>query len=197
MTDFYKPTDYDPTNGRLYGNLPNIDLREELHALLFGGLDLVPQGRHFILRKMTNAKCICFDEVSGGANTINCKYCGGEGYYWTETMHVMWMASGVAPVYKPGFLANGQYPQTQIGYTDPNRGTAYCEWNVFPDFERYTIPTNPSPDKLYATKPNQDGSLHHPIIRISKWKILNVVPLIGDFGRVEFFELSLEKEIIA
>ena len=40
MTDFYQYTPYDPTNGRLYGNMTNIDLRQELHDLLFGGLDL-------------------------------------------------------------------------------------------------------------------------------------------------------------
>lgn len=180
-----------------YTDTPNIDLREEMHAILFGRVDILPQGRPFILRRMTDVHCVCWDPVSGGSKTPDCRYCGGEQYYWTETPFTMWMAQGVAPVYKPGFLANGQYPQSQLGYTDPNRGTCYCEWTVFPDYERYTLPSNPAPDKLYSLKVNADGSEQFPNVRDSKWKIMNVVPLHGDFGRVEFFELTLEKEIIA
>lgn len=179
-----------------YPDTPNIDLRDELHALLFGRADLIPQGRPFVLRQMTDTRCVCWDTTSGGSRTPSCRYCGGEGYYWTETQWTMWMASGVAPVYKPGFLASGQYPQAQIGYTDPNRGTAYCEFNVFPNYERYTLPANPSPDKLYALKVDVNGNTMIPLVRTSKWKILNVTPLFGDFGRIEFFELSLEKEIV-
>lgn len=193
MTDFYKEGGAD---GHLFGDMTNIDLREEMHAILFGRADLLAQGRPFILRRMTDTKCVCWDSTTGGSKTPNCRYCGGEGYYWTETEHTMWLASGVAPVYKPGFLANGQYPQAQLGYTDPNRGTCYCEYTTFPDYERYTLPANPAPDKLYALKVNDSGARHYPAVRTSKWKILNVTPLHGDFGRIEFFELSLEKEII-
>lgn len=180
-----------------YPDMTNIDLREEMHALLFGRVDLLPQGRPFVLRKLTDTKCVCWDATSGGSKTPNCRYCGGEGYYWTENAFIMWMALGVAPVYKPGFLANGQYPQAQIGYTDPNRATCYCEHDVFVDYERYSLPTNPAPDKLYALKVDTNGNQVYPPVRVNKWKILNVTPLHGDFGRVEFFELSLEKEIIA
>lgn len=180
-----------------YGDISNIDLREELAALLYGRVDMVPQGRPFILRKMTTTKCACWDNTSGGSKTPDCVYCGGEGYLWTETPFTMWMASGVAPIYKPGFLASGQYPQAQMGYTDPNRATVYCEYNVFPDYERYTLPDNPAPDKLYSLKIDAHGNAVTPPIRTAKWKILNVTPLHGDFGRVEFFELSCAKEIIA
>lgn len=194
MTDFYNEGGSD---GRLFGDMANIDLREEMHAILFGRVDLLPQGRPFTLRVMTDTHCVCWDNTTGGSTTPDCRYCGGEAYYWSEYLFTMWMAQGVAPVYKPGFLANGMYPQAAIGYTDPNRATCYCEYTVFPNYERYTLPANPAPDKLYAMKVNDDGSMHIPAVRTSKWKILNVVPLHGDFGRVEFFELSLEKEIVA
>lgn len=180
----------------LYGDMTNLDLREELHAILFGRVDIIAQGRPFILRQMTDTTCVCFDSTTGGSTTPNCRYCGGEAYYWTEKVFIMWMAQGVAPIYKPGFLANGQYPQAEMGYTDPNRGTCYCEYNVFPNYERYTWPTNPAPDKLYALKVNPDGSQVIPLVRVNKWKILNVVPLHGDFGRIEAYEITLEKEII-
>ena len=194
MTDYY--VDNGKTVGSIFQDITNIDLREEMHAILFGRVDILAQGRPFVLRQMTDTKCVCWDETSGGSKTPNCRFCGGEGYYWTETLWTMWMAQGVAPVYKPGFLANGQYPQSQLGFTDPNRATIYCEYNVFPNYERYTLPTNPAPDKLYALKVDNNGNQVYPPVRISKWKIMNVVPLFGDFGRVEFFELTAEKEII-
>lgn len=194
MTDFYKDTGQ--THGRLFDDLTNIDLREEMHALLYGRVDLLAQGRPFILRVLSDTHCVCWDVSSGGSKTPNCRYCGGEQYYWTEKSVIMWMAQGVAPVYKPGFLANGQYPQASLGYTDPNRATAYCEYTVFPNWERYTYPNNQTPDKMYALKVDDDGNQVIPVVRTSKWKILNVVPLHGDFGRVEFFELTLEKEIV-
>jgi hypothetical protein len=180
----------------LYPEMTNIDLREEFHAILYGRVDLLPQGRPMIIRKMTDTKCVCFDATSGGSKTPFCRYCGGEAYYWSEFELIAWMVIGVAPVYKPGFLASGQYPQAEIGYTDPNRATCYCEHWVFPDYERYTLPTNPAPDKLYTLKVDEDGSKTRPEVRTSKWKILNVVPLHGDFGRVELFEITCEKEII-
>lgn len=200
MADYYSQGSTNPvgsSDARFYGDLINIDLREELHGLLFGNAALTPQGRPFIIRTMTDVKCPgCWDTSSGGPRS-DCVYCQGEGYEWTESQWVMWMARGVAPIYKPGFLASGQYPQAQYGYTDPNRATVYCEYNVFLNYERYVIPTNPAPDKLYELKVNTDGSQYFPVVRAAKWKILNVSPLHGDFGRIEFFELSLDKEVIS
>jgi hypothetical protein len=178
-----------------YGNPTNIDLREELEAVLRGRVDVVGQGRNFILRKLTDDRCVCFDATSGGARR-DCSYCQGEGYLWRETMEFMYLAQGVAPVYKPGFLANGQYPQNDYGYTDPYRATGYCGHYVFPDYERYTFERNSSPDKLYDLKVDDEGNLFYPITKVAKWKILNLTPLHGDFGRIEFFELSLERETI-
>ena len=54
-----------------FPDTPNIDLREELHAILFGRMDIVAQGRPFILRQITDTKCICWDESSGGSKTPN------------------------------------------------------------------------------------------------------------------------------
>jgi hypothetical protein len=34
-------------------------------------------------------------------------------------------------------------------------------------------------------------------IRTAKWKILSVTPISGDGGRVEYFEVGCEKEVIA
>lgn len=173
----------------------NIDLRQELHDVLFGRVDLVSQGRPFILRKLTDTVCVCWDGVSGGPKG-ECPYCQGEGYQFYEYLVTMFMVTGAAPVYKPGFLGNGKYPQDLAGYTDPSKATAFCEYTIFPDYERYRITTHQSHDKLYELKVAPSGKLHHPQVRTGKWKIFNVTPIHGDYGRVEFFELSLEKEVV-
>ena len=106
---------------------------------------------------------------------------------------------GVAPVYKPAVLGSGQYPAASWGYSDPNRSTIYCEWSVWPNYERYTLPDNSAPDKLFEVKVDTNGSAVWDIpsrqpVRASKWKILSVTPISGDGGRIEFFECGCEKE---
>jgi hypothetical protein len=97
---------------------------------------------------------------------------------------------GLAPVYKPGVQATGQYPGSDWGYSDPDRATAFCEYTVFPDYERYTLQTHSAFDKLYELKVDSDGQTVRPILRSSKWKVMNVSPIHGDNGWVEYFETS-------
>lgn len=178
--DFYKP-------------MSAIDLREELQALLYGRIDIVAQGRPVILRKLTNNFCPCWDGATGGP-IATCPYCSGEGYSFYETQETMYIAMGVAPIYKPGYLSSGQYPQMGMGYDDPNRATGYCEYTVYPDYDIYSSGDKKAPDKIYDLKVNSEGGLYYPITRVSKYRVLNVTPLHGDFGRIEGCELSLAKE---
>jgi hypothetical protein len=183
-----------------YPNLSSVDLRDEMHGLLFGTPDQPPQGIPVILRLLSDTHCACWDQTSGGSRG-HCPYCQGEGYQFTESLQTMKIFYGVAPVYKPGFLASGDYPQMQLGNVDPNRATIYCEYDVFPDWERYTFGNKKAFDKIYELKVNDDGSLisngaGQPV-RVAKWKVLNLTPLRGDHGRVEFFELSCERESIS
>jgi hypothetical protein len=175
-----------------FPDISGIDLREEFDALLYGRSDVTPIGRQIMLRRIIDQKCVCWDELKGGPNRL-CIYCQGEGYLWRETQETMAVFRGIAPVYKPGTMATGQYPQADYGYTDPNNGTAYARYSTYPDYERYTIPQHLSYDKMYELKVDDNGNLSYPLIRTIKWKVLSVVPLMGDFGRVEMFELALEK----
>lgn len=184
-----------------YSDQGGIDLREELSALLRGRVDVVPQGREVILRRITDDRCpACWDKVSGGTTRQMCKYCQGEGFLWRETRELVYMVRGVAPIYKPGNLGTGKYPQAGYGYVDPNRGTCYIEAvtpegrSLFPDYERYTLPSHDSYDTLFELKADDEGGTAQPLIRVAKWKVLTLVPYHGDFGRVEFFELGLEKQ---
>ena len=172
----------------------NIDMREEFAAILYGREDVTQQGRLVIHRRILDETCLaCWDPNTDGSRRPSCSYCQGEGRMFRERKETMVLFPGVAPVYKPGILGTGQYPQSDYGYTDPNRATAYCEYSVFPDYERYTLQQHKSYDKLYELKVNPNGSAILPLIRTAKWKILGVTPIHGDFGRVEYFELGLEK----
>jgi hypothetical protein len=144
-------------------------------GIIHGRVDLVPQGREVIRRKLTDQKCTaCWDEKSQGSRRPDCRYCKGEGYMFRESFVKMAFFRGMAPVYKPGVQATGQYPGSDWGYSDPDRATAFCEYTVFPDYERYTLQTNPAFDKLYELKVDSDGQTVRPIIRSGKWKVMNV-----------------------
>ena len=180
----------------------STDMRVEMHNVLFGSPDVPPQGRWFILRELTDTTCTACWSPDGGTHRANCPYCDGEGYQFRERMIVMALFYGVAPVYKPSVLGTGQYPAAQWGYTDPDRATAYAEWSTWPNYERYTLPDNSAPDKLFEVKTDSNGQAMRDIakkspIRVAKWKMLSITPITGDGGRVEYFEIGLDKEVIA
>lgn len=175
-----------------FPELFDIDMRERMHAVLFGDISITAQGRPVIVRRISDIRCVCWVNSESGPNR-DCAYCKGEGYQFSETAETMVLIRGAAPIYKPGFLQSGQYPMSSYGYTDMNRATGYCEYTVFPDYERYTLQTHKSYDFIYELKVQDDGSVVYPYIPSGKWKMVNLTPIHGDHGRVEFFELSLEK----
>jgi len=178
------------------------DMRVQMHNVLFGSADVPSQGRPFILRELTDTTCTACWDTDGGSHRSECPYCDGEGYEFRERMITMALFYGVAPVYKPAVLGTGQYPLAGWGYSDPDRSTVYCEWSIWPNYERYTLPVNSAPDKLFEVKVDSNGQavwdlVAHQPIRTAKWKILSVTPISGDGGRVEYFEIGCEKEVIA
>jgi hypothetical protein len=176
------------------GDASPIDLREELNGLIFGRVDLTPQGKQVLLRRMLDQVCeVCWDPKSGGSTRPHCPYCDGEGHLWSETMETMFIAHGVAPIYKPGILGTGQYPQSSYGYTDPQKATLYAEYSVYPNYERYTLQQNQSYDILYELKVDACGNTVYPLTKSAKWKLLTVTPIFGDYGRVEYLEIGAEK----
>lgn len=179
-----------------------ISMRDEMHNVIFGSQDVPAQGQPVILREFNDITCPgCWDANQGGSRRLNCTYCQGEGYQFTERMVTMALFAGVAPVYKPSILGTGQYPLTDYGNSDPNRYTGYCEWNVYPNYERYTLPQTKTPDKMYQVKVDGSGNVVYGAnkqpIRSAKWKIFAPIPIFGDQGRVEYFELGLIKENIS
>jgi hypothetical protein len=179
-----------------YGTSRSIDMREELRAILFGRMDMTPQGQEIILRRLTDTKCECWDKVTGGTADPNCSFCQGEGYKFYETLETMVLFSGKAPLYLSGYLGTGNFPFSQTGFDDPNKATAVCQYTVFTDYERYVARDDKPLNKLFELKVDDNGRTVYPIVRAGKWKVVNVVPIKGDFGRIEFFVLGLDKEYI-
>jgi hypothetical protein len=176
-----------------YPDSSNIDLREEMHAVLYGRSDVVPQGRKVALREVTNTTCSCWDGLNGGP-IQDCPYCKGVGYQFRERLLTVFIARGVAPVYKPGYLGTGDFPLNPYGYDDPNRATGFADYKAFPNYERYTIQTHKSMDRILELKVKEEGGLSYPLTYTAEWKLVNLIPFFGDNGRIEYFELGLAKE---
>lgn len=188
--------------GTGYNFASQIDMRAEIHKVLFGASDFVAQGQLVVLREFNDVQCPgCWNVNQGGSSDPNCVYCQGEGYQFTERFVTAAIFAGVAPVYKPSILGTGQYPVADYGDTDPNRYTGYVEWNTYLNYQRYTVPQFETPDKLYQLVVGPTGK---PVtdnfgvpLREAKWKLLSITPIRGDQGRIEYFELGMMHEVIS
>ena len=105
-------------------------------------------------------------------------------------------------VTNPSTVISQENAVTPIGITDDSRAVAVMRYSAFPNWERYIKPEHPTYDKLYELKVDEDGELVHVpytsdgYIRAAKWQIRSLAPHRGDYSRVEFFELGLQKEIL-
>ena len=180
-------------NGLYYPRLKSFDLRFEMHELLYGNYDQAPIGRPLLLRRIKDQKCVCWVSTEGGGDP-NCKYCGGEGYLWTETLETGYITRNFGSVQNPATVISQENRLAQLGYEDENRALCFFEYTVFPNYERYLRPDHPSFDSLYELKVDPDGTLTRPVIRTAKWNVRSATPHQGDGGRVEFFELGLDKK---
>lgn len=178
-----------------YQDPQGFDLREEMTNTLHGDYQHPGIGRPVMVRRLTDTHCVCWDGLTGSP-LPSCKYCQGEGFRFRETIHKMYIArnfgtvlSGTTPIQQQGQLSS-------LGIIDSHRCVAYCEYDVFPDYERYTRPDALGVDKLYELKVTDTGDLYQPIVRTAKWKIRSLTPHHGDWGRVEFIELGLDAELL-
>lgn len=176
----------------LYSPSSSIDLRDELRQLLYGDMTSQGVGRPVLLRRLTDTRCACASEA--GSADSGCPYCQGEGWLWVETLHTSYLAKNYGTVLGAASVIQRQNFLASIGYTDENRALAYLEHTVFLNYERYLRPEHPSFDKLYELKVDANGKLVRPAVRTAKWNIRSVTPHHGDGGRIEFFEVGLEKQ---
>jgi hypothetical protein len=175
-----------------YPEMNGFDLREEFTWLMMGNFENPGVGRPGIYRKLTNTRCACFSIATGSADP-NCIYCNGEGYLFTEEVKLIYFAKNFGSVLAGSTQISQQSQLSSYGVSDANRALAFMFWYDIPDYERYAIPNRQAPDKLFELKVDSDGQMTEPIIRTEEWRIRSLTAHHGDNGRVEYFELGIEK----
>jgi hypothetical protein len=193
---FYTIRPTDPGDiGLLYPQAQTMDLREELDRILYGHFDQPGVGRPLLVRFLQDQHCVCWDGVTGGPDP-GCAYCQGEGFQWYEETRIGYLARNFGSVQNASNVISQQSQLLSYGVSDGQRALAFLRWDAFPNYERYLRPDHPAYDKLYELKVDDAGRLIEPYVRSAKWQIRSVTPHHGDFGRVEFFELGLNKEFV-
>ena len=170
-----------------------LNLRDELRDLFYGYQDNPGIAQAVLIRRLLDKHCVCWDGLTGSP-APDCRYCQGEGYLFVETLNYVYIARNFGSVLNPASVINRQEFLSQYGLTDENRALCIAEHDCFPNYERYLKPEHPSYDKLYELKVDDEGVLIQPVLRTAKWKMRSVTPHRGDGGRVELFEIGLEKE---
>ena len=75
---------------KFFPDLQNIDMREELAAILYGREDVTQQGRLVIHRRILDETCpACWDPNTMGSRRPNCSYCQGESRMFRERKETM------------------------------------------------------------------------------------------------------------
>lgn len=176
----------------MYPEMTAFDLREWFANILNGDFEQPGQGRPAVYRKLSNTKCECYNNLTGSPDP-NCTYCQGEGFLFTEEVKTVYIAKNFGSVLGSSTQIQQQSQIAEFGVTDSNRALGFMFWYDIPDYERYGIPTRPAPDKLFELKVGPNGGTYYPLTRVTEWRIRSVTPQQGDNGRVEYFELGLEK----
>jgi hypothetical protein len=178
-----------------YASNQVFDLRTEFSALLYGDAFNPGIAQPVLIRRLSDKKCICFDTLRGSPDP-HCKYCQGEGFLWVETLNNCYVARNFGSVLNPANVISRQNFTAPTGIDDENRALAYFEYSVFPNYERYTIPTHPAFDKLYELKVDAGGNVLQPVIRTAKWSIQSLTVHRGDLGAPIYTEIGMQKEYL-
>ena len=175
-----------------YPQMTAFDMREQFQWIMEGDFEHPGVARPAVYRKLSNTPCTCFDTLAGSPDP-NCSYCKGEGYLFTEAVKHVYFAKNFGSVIGSSTQITQQSQLASFGVVDSDRCIAFMFWYDVPDYERYSIPTRPAPDKLFELKVDELGQMFEPITRTEEWRVRSLVAHHGDNGRVEFFELGLEK----
>lgn len=148
-----------------------IDLREELHNLLFGASDETAKGRIGLLRRMRRdsngnlVNCPCRDEITNEPDKdYFCRTCWGMGYLWDEETITY-------------FKDDDTMRKEEVYF--------YLEYTVEPSDEDYII----------LIVRDEDGVPEAPVGREGKvYKIIKAEPFRSDTGRIEYWRCRTKIE---
>lgn len=161
---------------RLYRSVPSrkeLDLRDEMHRLLYGATDEIAKGKVGLIRRMREdangrkIQCPCRSKVTHEPDRdFFCRYCHGMGYFWDEHKIVY---------YKSDSSFSREEGQTR----EFDKAMFYFEWNA-----------NMKPtDYIVEVALDKEGRPLQPVQRLKIYDIMSSDPYRADYGRVEFWQV--------
>ena len=187
MTDFYPKTMQGLGVSYPYNNtsVNSIDLRAELHNILFGNRSFIPQGHKIVLRHMERM-CPCVLEERGQKHRDadpKCSLCHGEGFLYSDHVYTAWRSlidaeSGALPA---------TFQEHVAGLTRLNSTNFWMEWTT----------TIAEIDMIFEINLTDAGIPPYPLKPtdyIEKYKIDQLISYRGDNGRIEYKRAVCTKE---
>ena len=158
-----------------------IDLRQELHELLYGSELEIGKGRVFIVREMRRddddhlVPCTCRDPLTGESpRNIKCNSCKGEGYLWDDNTYVG---------YKSEETPVKRYLGELIEIGDISSALPYVFFEYYAEVRKG--------DKLIEPKLDTEGRVLSPIQIEAIYSVPWARKIRGDSGRIEFVKLRV------
>lgn len=165
-----------------------IDLRYELHNILYGTGNETPKAMYGLLRSMNLdssgnlVRCVCIDKITHEPDKdYYCPICMGERYIWAESLvkfyrvSISTFAHGAPTVWNK----TKEYGQVNIA-----SHIFYFEFDTI-------IKTS---DKIIDISLDLEGNIIRPIQREVVWKINDLTKFRADRGRVEFIKVFCNDE---
>ncbi len=167
MTSIYNPYSIASSTTK------ELDLRTELHSLLYGSSSEISKGKIGLLRVMRKGsdnkliRCSCRSKITDEPDRDNfCRYCHGHGYFWDEREIV--------------YYKNDDSFRKREGMTQEYEGDLF--------YLEYSDVVSPA-DFLIEILLNLDGTPVQPIERMKVYDIISADHFRADNGRVEFWRL--------
>jgi len=164
---------YQGTSGK-----KELDLRNELHRLLYGASDEISKGKIGLLRRMRAdengelIKCPCRNTITNEpSRDFFCRYCHGHGYFWDELKIV--------------------YYRDDDSFTKKEGNTEEFERDYF--YFEYNVDIRTS-DFIIEVRLDKEGRPYQPVEREKVFNILSADTFRSDNGRVEFWQIRAKEE---
>jgi len=165
-----------------------IDLRDEMKRLMHGDGTEIPKGRKGLLRRMRKNDngnlilCECVDDITHEPDLDTfCPYCLGEGYKWDEeiiTYYKVVIGTNEGLAAKVQKLIPGELNVPFAFY--------YIEYFVNPSLQ----------DKLVEIRLDLEGNVITPLDRHKVVRLEAVQDFRSDNGRIEYFRLGTNLEVL-
>jgi len=154
-----------------------LDLRVELHRLLYGAIDEIAKGKVGLLRRMRRdsdgnlVRCPCRSQATDEPDRdFYCRYCQGSGSFWDEYKVIY-------------FKDDNAFKRTESETQEFERVIFYFEWNVDITADDYIIEV--ALDKA--------GLPVIPVTRLKRYDILSANIFRSDGGRAEFWRVRAKE----